>query len=96
MKKQYYCQLFIADNNWANDAVRHASLSNGVDYIPLKDIKTWIEMDLKKYPVFQKSTTITIVENKLLMDKDGQCILEIEEREIYDLEQPSLSNEEAK
>ena len=96
MKKNYCCQLFVGDNNWANDAVRFSALSNGGKYIPLKDIATAIEMDLKKYPTNESMTTITIVENKLLMDVDGKCLLEIEEREVYDLEQPSLSNEEAK
>jgi hypothetical protein len=85
MKKIYYCQLFTADNGWANDAVRFACLSNGGNYSSLKDIATNIEMDLKKYPTSAEMYSVTVSGNKLLMDKGQQCILEIEEREVFEL-----------
>ena len=85
MKKIYYCQLFSLDNGWANDAVKFASLSNGGKYIPLKDIAMAIEMDLKKYPTSAEMYSVTVAGNKLLMDKGEECILEIEEREIFEL-----------
>lgn len=90
MKKIYYCQLLVSGNLWAIDAIKLASLSNGGEYIPLKDIATSIEMDLKKYPTSNESYSVTVSGNKLLIDKGTECIAEIEERQMFELPQNTI------
>lgn len=97
MKQIYRIELFPGCNTLATELAVLAARSNGGQYLTLTEIATWAKADLMKYPETQKRTTISIIDNILLMDLGTELQIRLEEVAILELKnKEELSNDEAK
>lgn len=92
MKKQFLrVTLFSNSTQLCNDLVIAAAKSNGTENnkITLQDLESLAKIEVLKYPVSNGDITVSVIGNKLLLDKkvgdNYECICEIESVELLEL-----------
>jgi len=95
-RKMYRIEL-TKTNSLAQDICIMASLSNGSGkYISLTDMESNVKVDLIRFPTTNDGISVTVIGNVLTIDRKDENILTITEVEIYEMDKPQLSNQEAK
>jgi len=95
-RKMYRIEL-TKTNSLAQDIAIIACLSNGSGkYISLQDMESNVKVDLIRFPTTNDGISVTVIGNVLTIDRKDENILTITEVEIYEMDKPQLSNQEAK
>ena len=94
-RKMYRIELSEIDSIF-KDMVLDAAISNGGNYVSLKQMQESANYLCRKYPTTGEMHTVTLTANVLTIDKGDKNIVTITEVEIMEIEKPQLSNQEAK
>ena len=94
-RKMYRIELSEIDSIF-KDMVLDAAISNGGNYVSLKQMQESANYLCRKYPITGEMHTVTLTANVLTIDKGDKNIVTITEVEIMEIEKPQLSNQEAK
>jgi len=94
-KKMYRIELTEIDSIF-KDMVLDAAISNGGNYVSLKQMEESANYLCRKYPTTGSCHTVTLTNNVLTIDKEDKNIVTITEVKILELDKPQLSNQEAK
>lgn len=94
-RKMYRIELSEIDSIF-KDMVLDAAISNGGNYVSLKQMQESANYLCRKYPTTGEMHTVTLTSNVLTIDKGDKNIVTITEVEIMEIEKPQLSNQEAK
>ena len=92
---QYRIELKTLDYGLAKDTAIVAALSNGKGCsINLIGLQAYA--NVKKAEMGYKDVTVSLIGNTLLIDKGAENLLRLDEVEILELDEPMLSNQEAR
>jgi len=95
--KKYSIELMSGANTLCCELAILAARSNGGDITTLSDMVAFANIEIKQAPYSNEKVTVSLIGNTLLLDKETENLLIIEEREIMELEEvPEISSEEAK
>lgn len=78
------------------DMALDAALSNSGNYVPLVEIEATAKALCRKYPSTGKYHAVTLTNNVLTIDKGTENVLTITEVEIFELDKPQITPQEAK
>ena len=97
MKRNIYrIELFQSDT-LINELVILAAISNGGRYIPLNDIEAVVKTNCQRYPTISKDITVNRINDHLLtIDKGTENLLVLTEVQILELDEKTISPDEAK
>jgi len=97
MKRKLFRIELKSNNGLAREMALLACLSNGSKYIPLKDIDAVAKTELVRYPNLYDGISINpIGDNCLTIDKGTENLLVLTEVEIFELDAPEITPQEAK
>ena len=96
MKRKMYRVELKGSNTLAREMALLACLSNGTQYIPLKDIEAVAKTELIRYPSLYENISINLIgENDLTIDHKTENLLVLTEVEIFEIDR-EISSQDAR
>lgn len=92
MKKYLNIKLNVT-NSVAEEIVLMAARANAGKDVTFQDMESYVKMQVLRYPTTNEGIQCHIIGNNFILDRGTECLMEIEEREIYELV-PTLASYE--
>jgi len=97
MKRNIYRIELKSIGGIANELATLAALSNGGKYISLKDMESIAKVDCIKLPTTNTNISVNLIGNNVLtIDRGTENLLVLTEVEIFEIETPMVSVQDAR